>query len=309
MANFFSDLAPNVIFSKDPNAIVDFMKEHKLLTSSCNCLICTKPMEMVTRPLSSTSDGFGWRCTNQRCSKRHTYHTIRSGSFFENSKVTLSKWLYIIYLWSHQTKVTAAVKQVDIGEKTVIQMYQYLRDVCSSKLLHTPIQLGGQDVVVQIDESLFKHKSKHNRGRRPQKELWVFGLADTSYKPAITYLELVDKRDAATLLPIIRKAVQPGTIIHSDQWGAYNKIQSELNLQHGVVNHSINFVDPDTGVHTQTIESYWAKAKYKFKEMKGVSSHILPSYLDERMWRDRWGHCGNQAVNNILQHIAEQNPV
>jgi hypothetical protein len=48
------------------------------------------------------------------------------------------------------------------------------------------------------------------------------------------------------------------------------------------------------------------KAKYRLKEMKGVSSHLLPSYLDERMWRDRWGNCGKQAFGNILEHIAEQ---
>ena len=49
------------------------------------------------------------------------------------------------------------------------------------------------------------------------------------------------------------------------------------------------------------------KSKYRFKEMKGVSSHLLPSYLDERVWRDRWGNCGKQAFGNILEHIAEQN--
>jgi hypothetical protein len=42
-------------------------------------------------------------------------------------------------------------------------------------------------------------------------------------------------------------------------------------------------LDPDTGTHTQNIESYWAKTKYKFKVMKGVSADALPSYLDERM--------------------------
>lgn len=98
----------------------------------------------------------------------------------------------------------------------------------------------------------------------------------------------------------------PGTIIHSDQWRAYSNIERELNLQQGTVNHSINFVDPDTGVHTQTIESYWAKAKYRFKEMKGCASHLLPSYLDERMWRDRWGSTGDDAFKNIITHIAEQ---
>jgi hypothetical protein len=61
------------------------------------------------------------------------------------------------------------------------------------------VELGGPGVIVQIDESLFNHKSKYNRGRQDSKEQWVFGLADTSSKPAITYMETVDKRDAATL--------------------------------------------------------------------------------------------------------------
>jgi hypothetical protein len=137
MANFYSELAPNVIFNKDPTAVLVYMKDHKQLTTVCNCLICTKPKEIVTRPLSSTSDGFGWRCTNQRCPKRHTYRTIRTGSFFEKSRVPLGKWLYINYLWSHQNKVSTTVKLVEIGEKTVIQIYQYICDVCTTKLLNT----------------------------------------------------------------------------------------------------------------------------------------------------------------------------
>ena len=63
-------------------------------------------------------------------------------------------------------------------------------------------------------------------------------------------------------------------------------IRKQLLLR---IPNSVNFVDPSTGVHTQSIESYWTKTKYKFKVMKGVRSDALPSYLDERMWRDRWG--------------------
>ena len=134
-------------------------------------------MELTQRPTSSTSDGWGWRCSNQRCANRCSFRTIRTGSFFEKSKITLDKWLYVIYFWSQGTKVTTASKMVQVSEKSTIQMFQYLREVCSTKLIQTPAQLGGPGVIVQIDESLFNHKPKYNRGRRARahEEVWVFG--------------------------------------------------------------------------------------------------------------------------------------
>jgi hypothetical protein len=82
--------------------------------------------------------------------------------------------------------------------------------------------------------------------------------------------------------------------------------ESQKGLE--TVNHSVNFVDPSTGVHTQSIESYWTKTKYKFKVMKGVRSNALPSYLDERMWRDRWRTTTKDAFYNLCRHISEQYP-
>ena len=148
---------------------------------------------MVTRPTHPLKMVLEWRCANQRCPKRCTYRTIRAGSFFERSRITLDKWLYVTYLWSQGTKVNSVERQVQIDEKTIIQMFQYLRDVCSTKLLSTPVELGGPGVIAQIDESLFNHKSKYNRGRQASKEQWVFGLADTSSKPAITTWKLLTK--------------------------------------------------------------------------------------------------------------------
>jgi hypothetical protein len=64
---------------------------------------------------TSAKDGFGWRCANQRCPKRRIYRTIRAGSFFERSHITLDKWLYVTYLWSQGTKVNSVERQVQIG--------------------------------------------------------------------------------------------------------------------------------------------------------------------------------------------------
>ena len=86
----------------------------------------------------------------------------------------------------------------------------------------------------------------------------MFGMVDTSQQPALGYMEVVQQRDALTLLPIIQAHTAPGTTIHSDQWAAY----SPGIAAHNTVNHSLNFVDPVTGTHTQHIESYWSRAKY-----------------------------------------------
>jgi hypothetical protein len=49
------------------------------------------------------------------------------------------------------------------------------------------------------------------------------------------------------------------------------------------VNHSLNFVDPNTGVHTQHIKWYWNKCKGRFKALHGTTIGKLLSYLDEFM--------------------------
>lgn len=132
-------------------------------------------------------------------------------------------------------------------------------------------------------------------------------MVDTSRQPALGYMQMVDTRDAATLLPLIRAHAAPGTIIHSDEWAAYSRIATQFpHLQHHTVNHSVEFVNRTTGVHTQHIESYWNRVKKRFKSMKGVNSLQLPSYLDEFMWRERYGSTSQEAFNSVLRDISLQ---
>ena len=64
-------------------------------------------------------------------------------------------------------------------------------------------------------------------------------------------MEVVPYRDANTLLPLITAHVASSTIIHSDEWAAYNQVQRLPNVSsHDVVNYSVNFVEPTACVHT-----------------------------------------------------------
>ena len=86
--------------------------------------------------------------------------SIREGSFFSKSKLTLKKWLLLIHHWSCEHMVTVTAESLEVTESTACAVYQWLREVCSTKLLSTSILLGGPGKMVQIDESLFNHKPK-----------------------------------------------------------------------------------------------------------------------------------------------------
>ena len=145
--------------------------------------------------------------------------------------------------------------------------------------------------------------------------MWVFGLVDVH--TGIGIIRVVPNRNGATLLPIIQEVVLPGSTIHSDYWGAYMHgaipaIPVNPPYIHHAVNHTRNFVCPLTGAHTNHVESFWSKMKMKFKAMSGTNRDMLPSYLDEHMWRQFNGKRADPniiAFDNMVNQISEYYPV
>ncbi|CAF1088466.1 unnamed protein product [Brachionus calyciflorus] len=180
---------------------------------------------------------------------------------------------------------------------------------CSLDLDKQNLKLGGLGKIIEIDESLYA-KLKHGKGKdlkRPN--VWVFGLVQRkdSSTNGSCYLQVVPNREAETLLSIIYDKCLPGSIIYSDCWSSYNKISQLQYYQHQTVNHSYNFIDPDSGACTNRIESLWNSSKYRFKDMKGCKRAYIQSYLDEFIWRfnnnlstDRVG-CYNLILKVIVK--------
>ena len=55
----------------------------------------------------------------------------------------------ILVAWRYP--VTDGLEEAEVDRRTAIDMYQQLQEVCSTKLLSSPVILGGLGVVAQID--------------------------------------------------------------------------------------------------------------------------------------------------------------
>ncbi len=133
-----------------------------------------------------------------------------------------------------------AAVMTGLTEKSIVDWYNFCRDVCARWTRRNPRIVGGPGHVVQIDETCVR-KAKYNRGRRIPPR-WVFGGLDTTTRKG--FLVKVPNRSAKTLLTIVMQRIRPGTEIHSDEWRSYRRL-ADLPVNppyvHLTVNHSRMF--------------------------------------------------------------------
>ena len=85
------------------------------------------------------------------------------------------------------------------------------------------------------------------RGSTTEDELWMgTGSSEEWERGGGDSFLVEDQRNAATLLPIFAQHR-----LH-DEWAAYNALATTTGNTHLTVNHSLHFVDPLTGAHTQS---------------------------------------------------------
>lgn len=244
-----------------------------------------------------------WRCNIKTCQKRVS---IRKDTWFEGSTISFVTALRFIYSWRRElTSIEWGKEELEISDKTVINWNNYLREVCEHSLLSRPKKkIGGPNLTVEIDESLFSKRKNH--AGRVLPEQWMFG--GTCKKTNECFIVKVPDRTAVTLIEAIKDNIEEGSIIYSDSWKGYKTDDIRAaNFEHFKVNHTYFFVDPDTGVHTQNIERLWGSAKSRNKRQRGTARHHLDSYMAEFMWR-RLHKQDDDMFVSILRAIAQFMP-
>ena len=79
---------------------------------------------MQERVWKDVTDGITWFC--KQCK---TCKSIRDSSFSSKSRLSLQKWLLMLWFWAREYPVTEAAVEAEIGHPAAIDIYQWIREV------------------------------------------------------------------------------------------------------------------------------------------------------------------------------------
>lgn len=266
----------------DKKKTLEWLMEKKVIAACHVCKVCKGQMRLVPfSGVKACNDGYRWRCTAKIDGKKHdTSVTIRAKSWFSGSNMTLQEIVLLTYYWCHNLPQEYIIHELGLSSATIVDWFNFAREVCEELIIRNSVKIGGPGVEVEIDETKIG-KRKYNRGRHVDGQ-WVFGGRETNDRSKIFMVPVAD-RTKETLVGLIEKWIEKGSIIVSDCWASYRCL-GEIGYVHKTVNHSETFKDPETGACTNHIEQEWLHAKKSLPKYGCRHEHIS-SYLSAHMWR------------------------
>lgn len=277
----------------------NFMRHCHLIVSEAKCPRCDKNLTLSQRP--QLSDRYYWRCGKKSAGNTcYGSKSVRENSWFSKSKLTMPEIFLLTYEIVKGYTADNLIDEYAFSSATVADWRQFVRELIVDYIeLHSE-KLGGPGKIVEVDESKFG-KNKYHRGR-PVQGQWVFGGVERD--SGKIFLVAVHDRTSATLKSVIKEWVHKDTTIYTDCWKGYNDLDKE-GFSHWTVNHSYYFVDPDTGVHTNTVESLWRHVKSNLPSYNRQSPFKL--YLAEYLFNKSCAAMGICRFTKFLEIVRTQN--
>jgi transposase len=112
---------------------------------------------------------------------------------------------------------------------------------------------------------------------------------------------VIPDKKASTMVSIIVENVATGSKIWTDEYKSYSRLNS-LGYDHGTVFHKYEFVNRETDINTQAVESFNNEVNLEIKRRKGIQTNKRQSFLDEFVWK--FNNRTEERFIKILQLIS-----
>lgn len=207
-----------------------------------------------------------------QCNACREPFTVTVGTLYERSHIPLNKWLAATHLMMASKKGMSALqisRLLGISYKSTWFMCHRIRE----SLRETkPEPLGGQNKVVEADETYIGGKAKNRAFAEPPKKEAVISLVERDGKVRSRHIPNVTGKNLREA--IVTQASRKSYLM-TDEAPAYKSIGREFS-GHGSVNHSIDEYVRGGFWHTNTIEGYFSILK---RGIVGTYHHVSQQHL------------------------------
>jgi transposase-like protein len=222
-----------------------------------------------------------------QCKKRHpkSQFSIKVGTIFEDSPITLDKWLITMWMLANCKNGISSYeisRATGVSQKSTWFMLQRVRLALQGE---GGGKLGGE---VEVDETFVGGKSRNMHKTARERRITGTGGKDKTAVLGILQrggkvrTAVVRNRRRNVLESEVRKHVALGSSVYTDTLPSYNRLCGDY--EHQMIDHAVAYVREN--VHTNGLENFWSLLK---RSIGGTYVSVEPfhlfRYVDEQAFR------------------------
>jgi transposase-like protein len=266
-----------VIYFANPDNCISYLAERRWKEGVAVCPTCG------SRSVSFLASRRLWQCRTRHSKAQFS---IKVGTIFEDSPITLDKWLLTMWMLGNCKDGVSSYeisRATGISQKSTWFMLQRIR--LSMQDETTGGKLSGE---VEVDETFIGGKARNMhkdvRARRitgtgPEGKAVVAAVLERGGR---VRAKVIKTRRKPELQAMVREHVEPKSALYTDALKSYDGLSGEYT--HQVIDHALEYVREN--VHANGLENFWSLLK---RGINGTYISVEPfhlfRYVDEQAFR------------------------
>lgn len=135
------------------HALISWCMSNNLIATERKCPTCDISMKLTK--CNDRKDELRWECKKYGVKKHRSEISIRKGTWFENSNMTMKGTIASSYWWCEGLTENQIARQLNLATNTIVDWDMFCRETCEVTMENdlATDKLGGPGKVVEIDES------------------------------------------------------------------------------------------------------------------------------------------------------------
>jgi transposase-like protein len=267
-----------IVYFSDIDVATDFVRDIRW-PNGVECPTCG------SKEVSYLSTRRVWKCKTKHPKQQFT---VKVGTIFEDSPLSLDKWLPAVWLVTNRKNGISSyelAKDLGVTQKSAWFMLHRVRLAMQSQSFE---RLSGE---VEADETFVggnvrnMHKKSKRRIKAKEDGMWgksvVLGLLQRNGEVRAA---VAPSRQRKHIEPHLMNNLERTVRLYTDEHPAYAWTSASMGIAHEIVNHLEAYVQGR--VHTNGLENFWSLLK---RTLKGTYVSVDPAhlfrYLDEQCFR------------------------